>query len=571
MRVLIGDITSGALPAGATLPRETDLAAQFGVSRGVARESLRGLEERGLVTVKHGRGATVCEREGWDVFNPDVLTAVLEGDHGAEVLREYLECRRVLEIEAAGLAAERADANDLAALSGALERMSAAARRATGSAAAEDLYHEADVDFHRAVIAATGNQALSRMTEPIQRALNAARRPLARPEARQATGIPEHRRILTAIASGNAAGARARRWTRISGRSSATSPSTQAIGPRDTDRRRRMPDGDVLVTWPEYAVDGEATGRRLTAAGLSVRCVPKRGRRGAAEVADLVEGSVAAIVSTDPFDAEVFGRARGLKVVARVGVGTDSIDLVSATSTGVVVTVTPGANTATVAEHAVALILAAVRRIVEHDASVRRGEWARGGPLTPWELRGATVGLVGYGQIGRAVARRLSGFGVELLVCDLQSAGPAVEAPVRPVGLDELLRSADVVSLHVPLAAPTRGLIGVKELEAMRPEAILVNTSRGEVVDEPGLIERLRSGRLRAASLDVFADEPVVPRALLELPNVTLSPHVGGLSEPSIRRMTALATESVLKVLDGSIDPAYVANPDVLTRRKVGA
>jgi DNA-binding FadR family transcriptional regulator len=209
MRVLIADIASGRVGPGEPLPREADLAGQFGVSRGVARECLRGLEERGLVRVKHGRGATVNADDRWDVFDPDVLGALLHSDHGAAILREYLECRRILEIEAVGLAAERATEADLAALADALARMTTSAERARGNPAAEDLYHEADIAFHRALIAATGNRALGNMTEPIHRALTAARRPLARPGARMERGLPEHRRILTAIADRDPAAARA--------------------------------------------------------------------------------------------------------------------------------------------------------------------------------------------------------------------------------------------------------------------------------------------------------------------------------------------------------------------------
>lgn len=209
MRVLLGDIAGGALPPGTDLPRETDLAQQFGVSRGVARECVRGLEERGLVAVKHGRGARVRPEADWDVLHPDVLAALLAGEHGVRLLGEYLECRRVLEIEAAALAAERAGSHDIEALADALERMRASAGRTPGNEAAEALYHAADIDFHRAVIAATGNRALGRMTEPVHRALSAARRPLARPLARQRVGIPEHQRILGAIAAADEPGARA--------------------------------------------------------------------------------------------------------------------------------------------------------------------------------------------------------------------------------------------------------------------------------------------------------------------------------------------------------------------------
>ena len=209
MQVLIADIASGRLAPGAQLPREADLAQTFGVSRGTARECVRGLEERGLIAVKHGRGATVLGDTEWDMFSPDVLAALLDGARGAALLGEYLECRRVLEISAAGLAAERATAADLAALSDALGRMTATAERAPGNPAAEDLYHRADIAFHRAVIAATGNRSLGRMTEPIHRALATARRPLARPELRLERSLPEHRRILSAIAAGDPGEARA--------------------------------------------------------------------------------------------------------------------------------------------------------------------------------------------------------------------------------------------------------------------------------------------------------------------------------------------------------------------------
>jgi phosphoglycerate dehydrogenase-like enzyme len=318
---------------------------------------------------------------------------------------------------------------------------------------------------------------------------------------------------------------------------------------------------EVLVTWAGYQEADPRTGGRLLAAGLRPRLEPKTGARDAREVARLAAGAVAAIVSTDPFDAAVFAAAPRLRVVARVGVGTDSIDLEAATAAGVVVTVTPGANQETAADHTIALILAALRRLREHDAAVRRGEWPRGGALTPWDLNGATVGLVGYGAIGRAVGRRLAGFSVRLLVADpAATAAPGAEV----VGLDELLARADVVSLHAPLNAATRKLIGATELARMRPSAILVNISRGGLVDEAALADALLAGSIRAAALDVFSDEPAVPPVLRARPDVTMTPHIGGLSDRSIRRMTELATDSVLRVLGGDPDPTRVANPRVL-------
>jgi DNA-binding FadR family transcriptional regulator len=208
MHVLIGEITSGALAEGDRLPREQDLALQFRVSRGVARECVRSLEERGLITVKHGRGATVAPASQWDVFDPDVLSALLAGERGAEVLLEYIECRRILEVEAAGLAAERADEAGLEALAAAYAEMTSAAERARVNPAAEPLYREADVAFHRAIVEAARNRALARMTVPIHRALSTTIAPLARPEHRFERGLPEHERILRAIQGGDSEAAR---------------------------------------------------------------------------------------------------------------------------------------------------------------------------------------------------------------------------------------------------------------------------------------------------------------------------------------------------------------------------
>jgi phosphoglycerate dehydrogenase-like enzyme len=220
-----------------------------------------------------------------------------------------------------------------------------------------------------------------------------------------------------------------------------------------------------------------------------------------------------------------------------------------------------GVPSSAVAEHAVALMLASIRRIAEHDEGIRRGEWNRTGRHTPWELSGATVGLVGYGQIGRMVGERLAGFGVQLLFSDpVERDG----ATARHVPLDVLLQESDVVSLHAPLLPSTHQLIGRRELGLMRPNAILVNTARGGVVDEVALIEALEAGRIRGAGLDVFDQEPPRSQRLLALRNVVLSPHVGGISERSVAEMTRRATASVLDVLQGRT-PRDVANPEALT------
>jgi phosphoglycerate dehydrogenase-like enzyme len=323
--------------------------------------------------------------------------------------------------------------------------------------------------------------------------------------------------------------------------------------------------GKILVTWLGYDPDGEQTGRRLRDAGFELVLAPRTGERTPDQLATLAQDAVGALVSTDPFDAGVLARCPRLRVISRVGVGYDSIDIDAATKHGVAVTICPGGNENAVADHTIALMLAAVRRIGENDASVRAGRWDRAGGLTPWELTGAVVGLVGYGAIGRAVARRLRGFGVQLLVADPQAD---VEPDVERVSLDELLSRADVVSLHAPLTADTDCLIGEGQLARMRSDAVLVNTSRGRLVDEAALTRALGERRIRAAALDVFQREPPgTSSKLLELANVVLSPHIAGLSIASLASMTAQATASVLDVLEGRT-PVGLVNAGQLAARK---
>jgi phosphoglycerate dehydrogenase-like enzyme len=315
--------------------------------------------------------------------------------------------------------------------------------------------------------------------------------------------------------------------------------------------------GEVVVTWPGYDVDGPSSGGLLQAAGLSIRLEPKTGARTSAEVIELLGDAVAVIASNDPFSADVFDACPNLQVIARTGVGVDSIDLPAATRAGVLIATTPGMNEETVADHTLALMLALVRRLVEHDRSLREHRWDRAGSITPNDLVGATVGVVGSGTIGRAVIRRVLAFGSRVLVCD-----PVLKAPpegTELVNLDELLSQSDVITLHVPLLDQTQGLIGARELTLVRPTAVLVNASRGGVVDEAPLADALRNGRLAAAGLDVFADEPPFDSELLDLPNVIVTPHVGGISHRSIAAMNEMATRSVIAVLSGEI-PANIVN-----------
>ena len=316
----------------------------------------------------------------------------------------------------------------------------------------------------------------------------------------------------------------------------------------------------VVVTWPGY--DDSAGSVLLDEAGVAYRMAPRVAERTPAEVAQAVAGATAVIASTDVFGAEVFAACPALRLVARVGVGFDAIDVDAATAAGVAVTTTPGANSSSVADHALALMLAVIRRIAEHDAAVRDGGWPRGAADTPGELTGRTVGIIGYGAIGRLVARRLAGFDADILACDPVYRGDDLAVAVM---LPELLERAGVVTLHAPLLPGTRHLIGAAALRRMRSDAILINTSRGGLVDEVALVEALTAGEIGGAGLDVFAEEPPPAARFRDFRNVVLTPHLGGLSDRSRAAMTRMASEAVLDLLAGRA-PRGIVNPAALAR-----
>jgi phosphoglycerate dehydrogenase-like enzyme len=320
--------------------------------------------------------------------------------------------------------------------------------------------------------------------------------------------------------------------------------------------------GQVVVTYPGFDSTDPSTAGVLRDAGFEVRLEPRLRERTTLEVMEMMSEATAGLISTDPFDASVFAGCPDLRVLARVGVGTDAIDLAAATEAGVAVTTTPGVNAETVADHTLALMLACCRRLSENDAMIRAGRWDRGGSLIGIDLAGLTVGIIGLGTIGTAVARRLAGFDVNVIGFD---AASVMYAGVTLVELADLLRTADVITVHVPLLPSTKGLIGPAELAAVRPGTILVNTSRGGVVDEQAVIEALRDGRLASAGLDVFAAEPPVASPLLDMPNVVLSPHAAGISVAAQRTMLQMATRSIIEVLGGRAVEGLV-NPAVLNQ-----
>ncbi len=267
-------------------------------------------------------------------------------------------------------------------------------------------------------------------------------------------------------------------------------------------------------------------------------------------------------------DAKLLGIAARLQTVSRTGAGYDNVDVPAATRHEVIVTSSVGANTSTVVEHTLALLLALAKHVLELDRAVRRGDFKVRYAYLPRDLRGQVLGVVGFGRIGAEVARACHRmFGMSVLAHDALMPEPArcdFSAWVEFTELQELFRRADVVTLHLPLSAATRGLVGRELLWSMKPGALVVNTARGGVIDEAALADALRSGPVAGAALDVFEREPPAAGSpLLTLDNVVLTPHAAALTRACVTRMAVLAAQRVLDVLQGLV-PEDVANPEVL-------
>jgi glyoxylate reductase len=288
-----------------------------------------------------------------------------------------------------------------------------------------------------------------------------------------------------------------------------------------------------------------------------------------AELLDRVEGKAGLLsMLTDRVDAELLDRAGpGLRVVANYAVGFDNLDLDACTARGVLATNTPDVVTEATADLAWALLLAAARRVAEGDRFLRaRRPWIWGPEFfLGFEVHGKTLGVIGLGRIGRAVARRAAGFGMPVLYTARHRLPAAEEAALGVVWreLDRLLAEADFVSVHTGLSAATRHLIGDEELARMKPTAVLVNTARGPIVDEAALAKALAAGELGAAGLDVFEREPEVHPGLLELDNVTIVPHLGTSTLETRVAMGLTAAENLLAALDGR-RPPNLLNPGAL-------
>lgn len=281
------------------------------------------------------------------------------------------------------------------------------------------------------------------------------------------------------------------------------------------------------------------------------------------DLLEAIPGASALLTTvTEKIDAGILDAASDtLKVIANMAVGYDNIDVSAATERGIAVTNTPGVLDETTADTTFMLLLAAARRLGEAERTLRAGQWTAWGPkqFTGPDVWGKTLGIVGMGRIGEAVARRARGFGMSILYY-ARSEKPEAEKELGAEhrDLDGLLRESNFVSIHTPLTSETHHLLGERELSLMGESAVLVNTSRGPVVDEAALAQALSDNRIFAAGLDVYEEEPKVHPKLMELENVVLAPHIGSASIETRDKMAEMAAENIVAALKGEMPPNAV-------------
>ncbi len=316
-----------------------------------------------------------------------------------------------------------------------------------------------------------------------------------------------------------------------------------------------LKDCRLLVTPTSYGKNDGRLKTELEAAVGEVIYNPTGKPLSSDEVAELLPGIDGYIAGLDGIDAHALLQADRLKVIARYGVGVDNVDLHAAKEKGIVVTNTPGANSVSVAELALGLMLALARQIPEAVEAVHQGKWPRYAGIS---LEGKTVGLLGLGAIGKQLARRLCGFDCRILAYDpFADEVFARENRVELASMEQVVAQADFVSLHLPLLPETRCLVNQDFLNRMKKGSFLINTSRGEVLDEEALLQALQSGHLKGAGLDAFTVEPPVPgNPLLALPQVIATPHLGAQTDGATSNMGWLAMRDCLAVLKNE-EPAY--------------
>ncbi|MEN6482544.1 MAG: phosphoglycerate dehydrogenase [Anaerolineaceae bacterium] len=280
------------------------------------------------------------------------------------------------------------------------------------------------------------------------------------------------------------------------------------------------------------------------------------------ELASMITDIDALIAGLDDINAEVFEKANRLQVISRYGVGIEKVNLQAATAHKVIVTNTPGANAVSVAELAIGLMLACMRTICQLNTETRKGQWPRSEGIS---LRGKTVGLIGIGAIGLEVADRLHPFGCRVIASDPFAKPEVANAhAVELVSLDEVNTTADVISLHSPVTPQTKEMVNKEFLAKVKRGVVIINTARGQLINESALAEALQSGQVRSAGLDVFTTEPPgANNPLFQFPQVVATPHTGAHCDDAITAMSTQAVENLLAVLNGD-HPAHIVNPDVL-------
>ena len=271
------------------------------------------------------------------------------------------------------------------------------------------------------------------------------------------------------------------------------------------------------------------------------------------------------IIRIGSIDRETIMASKKLRVIGRPGVGVDNVDMAAATERGIPVVIAPGANTRSVAEHALTLIMASAKDLLRNDQQTRSGNFNIRNSFKAFELQGKTLGLIGYGNIGRELALLSSAIGLNIMVYDPFVTRESIEQQgyCYETDMDCVLCGADVISLHVPLTEKTRNMIGARELAMMKPSTVLINCARGEIVDEAALYTALSEGKIHSAATDVLVVEPVKPdHPLLQLDNFIITPHMAGLTQEAAAGVCIMAAEGVLAVLNGEKWP-HVANKAV--------
>ncbi|PPF45447.1 phosphoglycerate dehydrogenase [Pseudoclavibacter sp. AY1F1] len=315
---------------------------------------------------------------------------------------------------------------------------------------------------------------------------------------------------------------------------------------------------DVLIT-TAFLNPGDDVDALLRGSGLATHHEPNLAALPAAERRALLASTRAIIAGTQPLTSSDFASAPNLQIVVRTGVGYDSVDVAAATNHGIPVCVTAGANRQAVAEHVFALMLGVARRVPENITNLASGSWQQ---LTGRELRGATLGVLGLGSIGKAVAKIAAGFGMNVIAYDPYFDNAFASAHnIARAELDDVLAQADFVTLHLFLDESTRNLINTDRLRHMKNDAILVNTARGGIVDEVALVEAVRTGVIGGAALDVFEKEPLpADSALLHTPGILATTHVAGATREARGESGRMAAANVISVLTGG-DAQFVVNP----------